>query len=246
MTKQFKNRVAEGEEPVKLRDLLSRRQALELATKTLLGGAVALVGTFGVSGCGAGSRATGGDDSLSPDQARSLALNKANRQQFEKLVAEVEPHLVLQPGGTLALKPSATRAAGLSTEAKEFAESVLAKTNSLVEAGEARFDENFNVVLTGQTRANYTRWSGWRWWGGVFSMSTNSINALDFAIKGAGVSGAVKFFMQASVAASWATFVAPLIVGAWMWTIKYVNRTGGYRGVHLNVTWAGVIVVTPQ
>ncbi len=117
----------------------------------------------------------------------------------------------------------------------------MAKTNSLVEAGEARFDENFNVVLTGQTRANYTRWSGWRWWGGVFSMSTNSINALDFAIKGAGVSGAVKFFMQASVAASWATFVSS---HSRRMDVDHSLPHGWLRSPQR--TWAGVIVVTPH
>ena len=117
---------------------------------------------------------------------------------------------------------------------------------SLVLSGEVSFDKQFNVVLSDPTRAHYTGWSGLRWWGGVFSMSINAINVLDLAVSTSGASGAVKFFMKASVAASWATFVAPLLVGVWMWTIKYVDRTGGHRGVHLNVSWVGVVIVTPQ
>jgi hypothetical protein len=84
------------------------------------------------------------------------------------------------------------------------------------------------------------------WWGARVSVRTGAAQGIGYAWRTAG--GAAAGSSCSTTAGRGGRLVRRgVLVPAYAWTISYVDRVGGYRGVHMNVPWTIIpTFITPQ
>lgn len=219
---------------------LTRRQAIAGGTRALLG-TVLGAGLLSAAGCADEAEITA-PDGASPDLLqRALARNEANRDAFEALAVELEPHLRPSADGTWTIAPNVV----LSPGARRFVDVAAHEMKGVVGDGALIETGRAPLPVAAYVGSNYTG-IRWYWWGARISLSSANVGALASTVRLAGVGGAVQFFVRALLAPVWVVNIVPLLVAYWMAVISAVNAAGGRRGVHIDVTWATLILVRAQ
>lgn len=164
--------------------------------------------------------------------------NEKNQQQMEALIAEVDPHVQYAADGSWSIASNAE----LSPAASEFvgharaASAAVTLSTGVSAAGGPSF-------AAAPNQSGITRY----WWGMRVSVRTGAAQGIGYAWRTAGGAAAVRVFLQYYGWSGWAVGAAGVLVPAYAWTIAYVDRVGGYRGVHLNVPWTIIpTYITPQ
>ncbi len=164
--------------------------------------------------------------------------NEQNQTRMEALIAEVDPHVRYAADGSWSIDSGAR----LSPAAAEFASQARAASSAVMLTTGVS-------VPGGPSFAAAPNQSGIRfyWWGARVSVRTGAAQGIGYAWRTAGGAAAVRVFLQYYGWSGWAVGAAGVLVPAYAWTISYVDRVGGYRGVHMNVPWTIIpTYITPQ
>lgn len=184
---------------------------------------------------------TDGNNPAAPERSDEQVRieNEQNQRQLEALIAEIDPYVQYAADGSWNIAPGAE----LSPAAAEFASQARAASTAVM------LTTGRLSVLGGPNFAAAANQSGIRfyWWGARVSVPTGAAQGVGYAWRTAGGAAAVRAFLQYYGWSGWAVGAAGVLVPAYAWTIAYVDRVGGYRGVHMNVPWSIVpTYITPQ
>lgn len=176
-----------------------------------------------------------------PDNQETLLLaqNAAAQARFEALIAEINPHILYDDVGRWRIADGAQ----LSKTAAEFVQAAQSASAGQSVENPARS----GVAALSYTTGGGVRGIGWYWWGARVSLRSGDVQGVSEAWRTAGGAAAVRTFLSYFGYSSWLAGAAGYLVPMYAWTIWYVDRTGGYRGVHLYVPWSLVpTFITPQ
>lgn len=178
--------------------------------------------------------------------AQAVRENEANQRVLVALIAEIDPHVRYHANGTWSVDP----AARLSPSAVRFALDAQRHSAEHVAQG-VRLSRN-PVAAGGApvyalaTSANY-QGLAFYWWGARVSLRSAVAQEIYSSWWKRGVRAAVQAFLKYFGYSGWAVNAAGALVPAYAWTIGYVDRVGGYRGVHMHVPWSIVpTYIAPQ
>jgi hypothetical protein len=171
------------------------------------------------------------------------AQNEANRVRLESIIAEVDPHIRYDVAGNWTLDASAH----LSAEAAAFVQAarqqfavVRAELNSVPAS---TFGVSRAALYAPANQSGITFF----WWGARIAMPTNAITGVSAAWRLSGGAAAVRVFLSYYGWSGWAVGAAGVLVPAYAFTIDYVDRLGGRRGVFLNTPWTIIpTYIAPQ
>ena len=168
-----------------------------------------------------------------PEAQKQITANEDRGQKAQAMIKEVEPHLQLQPDGTLVIEQD--KRATISPEALQFADSALADTNAQVKAGTITINPDLSIIVKGEheTRAN-EQWRKKFWWGWEFAINEANTNRI-LSIAGS-VQSIIKLFDQifsltGMEEASGICQIASDIIQIGQWAIKYADRN--HHGIYL-------------
>jgi hypothetical protein len=177
---------------------------------------------------------------------QAIRENEANGQRLEALIAEVEPHVRFNADGTW----SVDGAANLSADALRFASEAQAASLAAIRSG-AVLERLPSARVDGPSYATAPRPNqqgvAMYWWGARISLRTGAAQGISSSWQISGGPTAVQLFLQYFGYSRWVAGIAGALVPAYAWTIGYVDRVGGRRGVHMYVPWSVIpTYIAPQ
>jgi hypothetical protein len=207
---------------------------------------ILLAGPLFLMGCAEQRGLTEPKDTAEVVNEQALLNNEANERTLTTLVAEIEPYVRFHDDGTWSVDP----AASLSPAAAEFAREAQRSSAALLDHGV----QLSRAPSSGPSSPAYAVFSSWNhqgltrfWWGYRVSLRSATAQEIYSAWWRSSVSSAIKAFLRHFGYSGWAVGAAGTLVPAYAWTIGYVDRVGGYRGVHMNVPWSIVpTYIAPQ
>lgn len=164
--------------------------------------------------------------------------NEQNQRQLEALIAEIDPHVRYGPDGSWSIASDAP----LSPTASEFAFQAQAAFAA------ATRSTGQPTARGGLRLAAAPNQSGiqFYWWGARISIRSAAAQEMWQAWRTGGNPAASRVFLRYFGSSAWAAGAAG-VVAAHAWTIAYVDRVGGYRGVHMFIPWTlRPVYISPQ
>jgi hypothetical protein len=164
--------------------------------------------------------------------------NEQNQRQLQALIEEIDPHVRYVADGSWSIASDAP----LSPAAAEFARQARAASAAVMLSSGVSVTGGPSFAVA-PNQSGITRY----WWGMRVSVRTGAAQGIGYAWRTSGGAAAVRVFLQYYGWSGWAVGAAGVLVPAYAWTISYVDRVGGYRGVHMNVPWTIIpTYITPQ